>query len=292
MQKHLEEVLTTAGLTPEQVKALVDLPEDTKDFKAETHITPISTATETRIKNDPKFYEGLNKENLPKEFVKQLEQEQYGRAATIVRSNMLKAVGLTDKDFEALGDDGKKIDVFSTAFAKKLSEGKVTDKELQQKLIEATTEIETLKAGQPELETKLKTKYEQQLSEEKTGFVVLAHLATVPGLKVSASLISEKVTSKLRENYAIVVNGTEAALRQKEKPDLKVLVGGKELTFEAAVMDVLKSFNAVEPDKKTQTKTGTVTVDVTPGDGTFKLNSHVNDKIGKRLKEEEGEAKK
>lgn len=113
MQKHLEQVLTDVGISADEVKKLVELPEDAKDFKTDTYVAGIRTTQETAIKNDPKFYEGLNKDNLPKEFVKQLETEQYGRAASLVRTNMLKAVGLTEKDFEALGDEGKKIDVFT-----------------------------------------------------------------------------------------------------------------------------------------------------------------------------------
>lgn len=85
MQKHLEQVLTAAGLTADEVKALAELPDTTADFKPETHVTPIRAAIETAVKNDPTFYAGLNADNLPKDFVKTVEQQQYGRAATIVR---------------------------------------------------------------------------------------------------------------------------------------------------------------------------------------------------------------
>jgi hypothetical protein len=288
MQKHLEEVLTAAGLPADQVAALVALPDDAKDFKPDTFVAPVRTTIETQVKNDPKFYEGLNKENLPKEFVKQLEQEQYGRAAVIVRGNMLKAVGLAEKDFEALGDEGKKIEVFTPAFVKKLSEGKVTDKELQQKLIDANTKIAELEGATPQLEEKYKTQYEKQLSEEKTQFVVLASLAQVQGLKAPANFIADKITARLRDKYAIVVTGLDAVIRQKDKPDLKVLVDGKtELTLNDAILAELKAVDLViDPKKKTDKKDGTVVVEVEPGKGDFKLNSHVNDKISKRLAEE------
>lgn len=287
MQKHLEEVLTAAGLPADQVKALVDLPDDAKDFKPDTFVAPVRTTIETQVKNDPKFYEGLNKENLPKEFVQQLEREQYGRAAVIVRGNMLKAVGLSEKDFDALGEDGKKIEVFTPAFVKKLSEGKVTDKELQQKLIDANTKIAELEGAAPQLEEKYKGQYEKQLNEEKAQFVVLASLAQVQGLKAPANFIADKITARLRDKYAIVVSGLDAVVRQKDKPDLKVLVDGKtELTLNDAILAELKAADLVEPGKKTDKKDGKVVVDVEPGKGDFKLNTHVNDKISKRLAEE------
>lgn len=288
MQKHLEEVLTAAGLPADQVAALVALPDDAKDFKTDAYVAPVRTTIETQVKNDPKFYEGLNKENLPKEFVKQLEQEQYGRAAVIVRGNMLKAVGLNEKDFDALGEDGKKIEVFTPAFVKKLSEGKVTDKELQQKLIDANTKIAELEGAGPQLEEKYKGQYEKQLNEDKAQFVVLASLAQVEGLKAPANFIADKITARLRDKYAIVVSGLEAVVRQKDKPDLKVLIDGKtELTLNDAIKVELIAANLVDdPKKKTEKKDGKVVVEVEPGKGDFKLNTHVNDKISKRLAEE------
>lgn len=286
MLKHLEEVLKTAGLPEDQVKQLIDLPEDAKDFKADTFVTPLTTTIETKVKNDPKFYEGLNKDNLPKELVKQLEAEQYGRAANIVRSNMLKATGLSEKDFEALGEDGKKIDVFTPAFVKKLSEGKVTDKELQQKLIDATNKIQELEGAGPELEKKYKGEYEVKLNQEKSQFVVLAGLAQVEGLKAPPAYIADKVTAKLREKYTLVIDGTEAKIRQKANPDLLVLVDNKELTFQQALTAIAVADGLVEGQKKVEKKTGTVTVDADPDQGEFKLNSHVNDKMAKRLEQD------
>jgi len=288
MQKHLEQVLTTAGLSADEVKKLAELPEDEKDFKPDTFVTPLRTNIETAVKNDPEFYKGLNKENLPKEFLKQLEQEQYGRAAVIVRGNMIKAVGLTEKDFEALGEEGKKIDVFTPAFVKKLSEGKVSDKELQQKLIEANNKIAEMEGKVPELEKQYEAKYATKLNEEKSQFVVLAGLAQVPGLKAPPAYITEKVTAKLREKYDLVIDGTEAKIRQKGKPDLLVLVDNKELTFGDALLAILKADKLVEEEKgKVDPKTGKVVIDADPDKkGEFKLNAHVNDKMQKRLQQE------
>lgn len=287
MQKHLEQVLADAGIPADQVKQLVELPEDAKDFKTDTYVAGIRTTVETAVKNDPEFYKGLNKDNLPKEFVKQLETEQYGRSANEVRGHMMKALGLKEDDFKDLGDEFKKIPVFSQAFVKKLSEGKVTDKELQQKLIDATNKISELEGKVPELEKTIEAKYATKLNEEKSQFVVLAGLAQVQGLKAPPAYIADKVTAKLRDKYDIVIDGTEAKIRQKGKPDLLVLVDNKELTFQDAILSIVKADGLLEPEKKTTTTTtGTVKVDADPQEGEFKLNSHVNDRIKKRLEQD------
>src|SRR5262249_47070283 len=112
-------------------------------------------------------------------------------------------------------------------------------------------------------------------------------------LKVQAGLIADKITARLRDKYAIVVNGLEAVIRQKDKPDLKVLPDGKtELTLNDAIMAELKAVDAVTvTTKKTEKKGGTVTIEAEPASGDFKLNSHVNDKVSKRLAEEEKSGK-
>lgn len=284
-QVHLEQVLTAAGLTPEQVKTVVELPADAKEFKTDDFIAPIRTNVETQVKNDPKFYEGINKDNLPKEFVKQLEAEQYGRSAAQVRTNMMKALGLKDDDFKDLGEEGKKIEVFGPAFAKKLAEGKVTDKELQQKLIEANTQIEALNGKEAEIEKKYAEKYTADVANYQIAGGVFTHLASVQGLKAPAKYLANDITNTLRAKYAFeIVNGMPE-LRQKDKPTLKVLTanGTKELTLGDAIGEILKADNLVE-DKKTTTTTTTTTVK-TDGDG-LKISKHVNDKSAKRIEED------
>lgn len=285
-QTHLVEVLKGAGLAEDQIKALTDLPEDHKEFKADDYVAPIHTTIETKVKNDPKFYEGLNKENLPKEFLKTLETEQYGRAANIVRGNMLKAVGLSEKDFAELGDEGKKIDVFTPAFAKKLSEGKVTDKELQQKLIEANQKITELETGAPAIEEKYKGQYEAKMQDFTVSSNVLAHLASVPGLKAPAKYISDKVVAELKAKYGFAISDGVVAIRQKDKPDLKVLTdnGTKELTLGGAINQILEADELI--DKKKATTTTTTTTQVQTGATGLKVSKNVNDKIAKRLEED------
>lgn len=286
-QTHLEQVLTNAGLPADQVKTLVELPADAADFKADGYVAPIQTAVETKVKNDPKFYEGLNKENLPKEFVQKLESEQYGRAASIVRTNMLKAVGLSEKDFQELGEEGKKIDIFTPAFVKKLSEGKVSDKELQAKLIEANKKIEEHETALPELEKKYKGEYETKISDYQFSAGVLSQLASVQGLKAPAKYLTSDISNQLKAKYAFAIVDGNVELRQKDKPDLKVLTGKgtEELTLAGAITAILEADDLVDK-KKVITKTDDkIKVDV--GDGGLKISKNVNDKIAKRLKEDE-----
>jgi hypothetical protein len=285
-QNHLEEVLKATGLPEDQVKALVELPADAADFKTDGYVAPIRTNVETQVKNDPKFYEGLNKDNLPKEFVQKLEAEQYGRSAAIVRGNMLKAVGLTEKDFADLGEDGKKIDVFTPAFVKKLSEGKVTDKELQAKLIEANTKIQEMEAALPETEEKYKAEYATKIADFQIATGVINELASVPGLKAPAKYLADNVTNQLRAKYAFELVNGQVEIRQKDKPTLKVLTdnGTKELTLAGAIDQILTADDLV--DKKKATTTTTTTTKVDTSETGLKISKNVDDKIKKRLAED------
>jgi hypothetical protein len=282
MLKHLEQVLTATGLPADQVKALVDLPEDTADFTADPYVTPIRTNVETQVKNDPKFYETINKENLPKEFLQKLESEQYGRSAAIVRSNMLKAVVMKEDEFKVLGEEGKKIDVFTPAFVKKLSEGKVSDKELQAKLIEANTKIEELTNQAPTIEEKYKTEYEGKVTDFQFQSSVLGHLASVQGLTALPKYLQGEITRQLKAKYAFAVEDGAVELRQKDKPTLKVLTdnGTKELTLGAAIDAILVADKLITGKSTTKVDTK---VDINTDTNGLKISKGVNDKIANRI---------
>jgi len=284
-QTHIDQVLKTAGLPEDQIKALNDLPEGA-EFKPDSFIAPIKSTFENQVKNDPKFYEGLNKENLPKEFIQKLETEQYGRAASIVRQNILKTMGMNEKDFADLGDEGKKIDIFLPAFVKKLSEGKVGDKELQAKLIEANTEIEKLKGQFPEIENKFKGEFESKMNDFAINQSILTILASVPGLTAPAKYVSERLIKDLKAKYGFSVEGDSVELRQKEKPTLKVLIdnGTKELTLTAAINQILEADGLVDK-KRTTVTTQTTKVDV--GQNGLVMHQKVNDKVRKRIEEDQ-----
>lgn len=282
---HLAEVLKATGLPEDQIKALQELPDETKDFKPDPYITPIYTATETRIKNDPKFYEGLNKENLPKEFLQKLNAENYGQTAATVRHHMLRAVGMTEKDFSDLGEDFKKMEVFTPAFIKKMSEGKVGDKELQAKLIEANQEIEALKAKTPEIEKQLNEKFEQKVQEFAINGAIVTALSSVQGLKVPVKFLDEKITAILKAKYALVNENGVVEVRQKDKPTLKALTANntKELSLSEAIQQVLEAEQLI--DKKATTRE-TQNITVNSSENGLKISSHVKDKI-ERLKAED-----
>jgi len=286
---HLEQIVTAAGLTADAVKAIVDLPADAKDFTPDAHVTALRENVATAVKNDPKFYDDLTLDKLPKEVAKALEQAQYGRAATIVRTNILKAAGLKEEDFKDLGDDGKKLEVFTPAFMKKVTEGKVTDKELQAAVQAANTELEALKAQMPELENRYKGEYEKKVEayEVKTG--VLSAIAATPGLKVSPKLVLSDTLERLRGQYHLALVNGEVVVRQKDKPDLKVLVDGntRELTLARAVTELLTTEGAIDADaakKKVDRTTGKVIVEPDKKGG-FQLG-HTQSKIQQRMDKE------
>lgn len=287
MLKHLEEVLTATGLPADQVKALVELPEDSKDFKPDTYVATVRGTVETAVKNDPNFYTGLDRKNIPETFMKTLEAEQYGRSAAEVRGHLLKAFGWKEEDFKELGDEFKKIPVFSKAFAEKIASGKVTDKELQQKLIEANTEIERLKGAEPDLEKKYQGIADARVAEFQFGTAVITHLASVPGLKAPAKYLATDIGNTLKSMYAIVVENGVVELRQKDKPTLKVTTdnGTKVLTLGAAIDAIVKQDNLADP-KSTKTEKDTVKVEVDGEKGKLKVSSHVNDKMKARIEQD------
>lgn len=286
-QQHLDQVLTAVGLAPEQVKAIMDLPAETADFKPDPYVAPVHATIETKVKNDPKFYEGINKESIPKDFLKTIEQEQYGRAATIVRTTMLKAVGLTEDEFKDLGENGRKIEVFTPAFVAKMNKGDVSAKELQQKLMEANQTIEQLNGKEPELEKKYSALADTRVAEFQFNASVLGQLAQVEGLKAPAQYIVDNVAAQLRGQYAYAIVNGKAELRQKDHPELQVMAAGgtKALTIGEAIAGILEKDGLITP--KTTTKTGgSTTIDVKTEGGTLVMSKNVNDKVAKRIAED------
>lgn len=292
---HLEQVATAAGLTPDAVKAIVELPADAKDFTPDAHVTALRDNVATALKNDAAFYEGLTVDKLPQPVQKALEAQQYGRAATIARTNMLKTAGLKEDDFKELGEEGKKLDVFIPALIAKFAAGKITDKQLQEGLQKANQELEELKGQLPTLEKKYADQYETKVAGFQNSANVLATIAQVPGLKVPASLVGRAVQEKLAATYALVLVNGQTELRQLSNPQLKVLVdnGTKELTLERAVTEILNTEKAIDEGaaKKATTKETGKTEIENNGDGTLKLSTHVNGRLAKRLEQESKTAK-
>jgi len=276
----LIEVLKATGLAEDQIKALQELPDEVKDFKPESYTQPIYTAAETRLKNDPKFYDSLNKENLPKEFLEKFRAENYGATAAVVRQHLLRGSGMTEKDFADMGEDFKKMDLFTPAFIKKVTEGKVGDKELQAKLIEANQEIVALKAKTPELETKYKTEFELKVQELAISNAVVTALSSVQGLKAPVEFVNEKITAILKSKYALVSENGIVEVRQKDKPTLKALTANntKELSLTEAINQILDERELI--DKKATTREQQHII-VGSSENGLKISKHVKDKIDK-----------
>lgn len=84
-QTHLNTVLTEAGLEAADIESILAVAEDATDFDAKAVVGKITSARETALKNDPKFWEALDENNVNEAFKKKIEAQQYGRAANIVR---------------------------------------------------------------------------------------------------------------------------------------------------------------------------------------------------------------
>lgn len=239
-QTHLETVLTGFGITGEELKSIMELPEDHKDFKAEDYTGKIRTGVEAALKNDAKFWEGLDENNIGEPLKKKIETQQYGRAASIVKQKFLKTLGMSDADIADLSDDDKaKFETVVAKVSEKFANSKVTDKELQQQLIAERKKFEELEASLPEKESTFKTQLEQQYSSRALGLIALSELSRIEGLTSPAKYVLPALLQELNDTYSFVVNEFEAVPMQKDKPALKVLDGTKELTMTDVITKIL-----------------------------------------------------
>lgn len=293
--EHIKQLLTALNVPDDKIKAVMELPpEKVAEFKPDEIVTLVRSNTAETIKNDPEFWKALDEKNVNEDFRKRIETAQYGRAANIARTNILKATGLKEEDFKDLGEDGKKLDVFIPAIVKKITEGKVTDKTMQEQLMKVTEELNKLKEEAPTTEQKIRDEYTGKMTEEKFDFIVLSRVASTPGLKVPAHYVSDKIAAQLKEDHNFVVSGTRAELRQKANKELKVLENGKEVTLDAAIQKILKADGLIDEKAAAAASgggnpKGTVTVEVEGSQNGLQLG-HVNDKISQRLQEEKASA--
>jgi hypothetical protein len=281
-QEHLNTLVTTAGLEADDIKAILELPADTKDFKPEDYVTKIRGNVETQIKNDPKFWEGLDENNVNEGLRKKIEAQQYGRAANIVRQKALKALGMKEDDLSDLTDEEKKsVETYVSKAAEKYAASKVSDKQLQADLLAARKKLEDLEADIPTREGKIKQDYETKFNNEKLDFIILAELATVENLKAPASYLIKELAASLKEENAFQVNGLKAIPKQKSNPNLDVLEGAKALTLKDLIVKKLKADGLInEQQQQQQSGKGKVTVDVEPDNkGNLAISSHILDKI-------------
>lgn len=278
--EHIKQVLTNSGIDDADFEIINALPADHKDFKADDYVGKARTSFETQIKNDPKFWEGLDENNVNDTLKKKIEAQQYGRASNIVRQKTLKAFGLSEDDFADLAEeDKKKFEVFIGKAADKYAATKAGDKQLQKDLVDARKRIEEFETKIPADNEALKADYEGKLNNEKLDFIVLAELASVQGLKVPANYIADKVAAELKNNYSLKVNGLKADVKQKENAALDVLEGSKILGLKDLITKILIRDGLIAEGQKPETSSGKTTIEVEGKDGELQVSSHILDKI-------------
>lgn len=284
-QEHLNALVTAVGIEAADIETIMALPAEDKEFKPDEFVGKIRTNIETQVKNDQKFWDSLDENNVNEGFRKKIEAQQYGRAANIVRQKYLKALGLKEEDLSDLGeDDRKNLETFITKATEKYASSKASDKELQKQLQEARKKFEDLETEIPNREAKIKQDIETQFNNEKLDFIILAELATVENLKAPAQYLIGKLAAELKDENAFMVSGLKAQPKQKGNPNLDVLEGSKVLTLKDLIVKKLTADGLIgeakEDEKKGNKKTGTVEVKIDPdGKGGLEISSHILDKI-------------
>lgn len=273
-QEHLNVLLNNLGLEPTDIEAIQGL-EEGAEFTPDDYVGKIISKSETAVKNDPKFWESLDENNVNEGFKKKIEAQQYGRAVNTVRQKTLKAFGLKDEDVADLSEEEKKnLEVFISKAAEKYSSTKVSDKQLQAELLEARKKYEELELKIPESEGKIKQDYEERFNNEKLDFILLAELAelsTTHKLKAPPAYLIKELAASLKDANAFVINGLKALPKQKSNPSLDVVEGSKILTTKDLILKKLLADGLIEEaDPNPQPGKGTFKARVEP-DGAGKL---------------------
>jgi hypothetical protein len=281
-QEHLNSLIAASGLEATDIEAILALPaEGEQDLAAYTG--KIHTAFETQIKNDPKFWEGLDENNVNPAFQKKIEAQQYGRAANIVRQKTLKALGLKEEDLGDMADEDKKnLETFIGKAGEKYASTKVSDKQLQADLLTARKKVEDLELDIPTREGKIKQEFETKYNNEKLDFIILAEMAGIENLKVPASYLVDKISAYLKDQNAFVVNGMTAIPKQKANPNLDVLDGSRALTLKDLIVKKLTADGVIGKTEPAGPTKGTTKVNVDPdGSGGLAISGHILEKINK-----------
>lgn len=275
--------MTSVGLEQTDIDAVLALPADTQDFKPESYTGKIHTSIETKVKNDPSFWEGLDENNVNETLKKKIEAQQYGRAANIVRQKTLKALGLKEEDLADIPEEERKnLETFISKAGEKYASSKAGDKELQKQLQETRKKLEDLEADIPVKETKLKQEYETAFNNEKLDFIILAELATIENLKAPAQYLASKITSELKSENNFVISGMKAHPKQKANPALDILDGSKVVGLKDLIIKKLKADNLIEEKQAPPPRNGKVEVEP-DGKGGLEISSHILDKINANI---------
>lgn len=282
-QEHLLSLMTSVGLEQTDIDAVLALPADTQDFKPESYTGKIHTSIETKVKNDPSFWEGLDENNVNETLKKKIEAQQYGRAANIVRQKTLKALGLKEEDLADIPEEERKnLETFISKAGEKYASSKAGDKELQKQLQETRKKLEDLEADIPVKETKLKQEYETAFNNEKLDFIILAELATIENLKAPAQYLASKITSELKSENNFVISGMKAHPKQKANPALDILDGSKVVGLKDLIIKKLKADNLIEEKPAPLPRKGKVEIEP-DGKGGLEISSHILNKINANI---------
>lgn len=292
--EQLKAVLTAVGLPEDKFNEIMNLPEDkVAEFKADEYVSALRGSVENQIKNDARFWESLDENNVGEALKTKIEKAQFNRVSNIARQKIQKALGLSDEDIADMPEETKaKYETYVAALGEKYSQKGSNDKQLQKELMEARKRLETLEASAPELEKKYKEQYETASRNDKIDMIILAELASIDGsethkLKVPASYFADKIAKELKDSYTLNLNGFKIDAKQKQNPNLSVLDGSKEMTTRDLIVKILQRDNLIE-DRKPQKdgpQRGKVSADADPKDGTFKISSHIADKIKANMEE-------
>ena len=293
MSKHIEALLTAAGLPAEDVQKIVALPEaEQATFDTKPLVEKINSHYSTIHQNDPAFFNSVTIEKLPPQIKKQIESEQFGRASSIVRDKFIKGLGMTEAEFEDLPEDQRKqIEKLIPVAIERWTKTKSGSKETQEQLIEARKQLE--KYG-PNYEKEVETKYEAKANERVNSVLfnaaVIGELSSIQGLKISASDIAKTANDILSSKYAFErVGDYGIELRQKDNPQMKVLKGSssQQLTLKEALSEIAIERGWVEPEKADDK---IFRGKVEPGkNGQQKLTvipAHIQDRIAKKIASE------
>jgi len=288
MPKHIVDLLTNLGVSPEDAQKIDSLPEaDQGTFDPKPYAEKVKTGYKTQFENDPEFFTDKTLEKLPVEVKKKLESSQFGRAAKIVTDKLLKGLGMTEADLEDLPAETKdKIESLIPVIAERYTKTKTGDKKLQEDLIAARKQLE----GFEGIEEKFKTKYEGESNAKITAAIfnaaLIGELSSIQGLKISAGDIAATANQILQSKYSFErVGDYSVELRQKANPQMKVLKNGSshELTLKDALTEIATERGWIE--KKTEAQSGSGVIKVTPDNGTLKMvvAPHIQEKISKKI---------
>jgi hypothetical protein len=295
MPKHIEQLLTNAGLAAEDVQVIMSLPDDKQEtFDPKPYADKINSHFTTILQNDPKFFDSITVEKLPPAVKKQLESGQYARATNIAKEKIAKALGFSEEEIKDLAtDDYKALDFYVPAITEKWTKSKSGAKETQEQLIEARKQLEKFGPNyEKEIETKFKTQYEtdsnQKINTALFNAAMIGELSSIQGLKIAASDIAKTAHDILLSKYGFERIGDYGIeLRQKDNPTMKVLKANSSqaLTLKEALHEIAVERNWVEAEDKPGGKIikGKVGPEKNGQQTMTVIAPHLQDKISKKI---------